>query len=159
MKYISGRVVRDNHGMGGFLCPPTHPMHTHRIETDLRRKPENRGGMSLDYAVDCEYLDPTIRKEAKKILNNWTPPPVESPEIQAWIHQVLGYFKGCYCRGNGSNPEDWYAGNLTIGREGTPDKHVGVHLIRKYYPNFMPTQENWDMAYWGKKPEREGSTM
>ena len=35
-----GHIIME--GMGGFLCPPTHPMLTKSVETDLRRKPENR---------------------------------------------------------------------------------------------------------------------
>ena len=50
-----GRIIME--GMGGFLCPPTHPMLTKSVQTDLRRKPENRTCMSLEYAVDSPMLD------------------------------------------------------------------------------------------------------
>ena len=65
-----GKIV--HRGMGGFLCPPGHPMLTMSVETDLRRKPENRGSMALDYAAKCEYLD------ARR-----GPPPAQS-----WRHGV-----------------------------------------------------------------------
>lgn len=45
----SGRIKHG--GMGEFLTPPTHPEHSFSVETELRRKPENRGSMSLSYAV------------------------------------------------------------------------------------------------------------
>ena len=63
MKKDKGKIVM--RGMGGFLCPPDHPMHKQSVETDLRRRPENRGWMSLEAAVDCEYLDNATRLAAR----------------------------------------------------------------------------------------------
>lgn len=153
-----GRIV--NEGMGGFLCPPGHPMHHKSVETDLRRRPENRGRMCLTSAADCEWLDDATRSKARQILADWQPLPLDSPKVREWVLQVLGYFRGCYCRGNGLQPEDWHAVNLLIvgvtpGLEPsdvTPDKHAGVHLIRKYYSDFTATDAHFEQAYWGKKP-------
>jgi hypothetical protein len=148
-----GRIVKGN-GMGGFLCPPTHPMYTQHVETDLKRRKENRGGTSLEYAVKDDTLDDETRAKAKAILDSWKAPPIDSEEIREWVLQVLGYFKGCY---NLDLSEDgWSNDNLTIDMNLNPleyiDNHAGVHLIRKYYPDFIPTRDDFDNAYWGTKP-------
>lgn len=142
-----------NQGVGGFLCPPGHPMHTKGVETDLNRRPEDRGGMSLEAAAECNWLDAATRGRAKALLA-WQPPPIDTPEIQDWIRQVLGYFCSCYNFGP-DVPENWYAARLTIDANANPlehcMRHAGVHLIRKYYPHFVPTAEQFQEAYWGKK--------
>lgn len=154
MKKEKGRIRRK--GMGGFLNPPTHPEHAMSVETDLIRRPENRGSMSLTAAVDAEWLDDATRASAKRILEAWQSPPIESPEVQEWILKVLGYFKGCW-KGDGPAPECWNVQNLRMGKGAGPGAdlthHAGVHLIRKYYSDFLPTQEHFDKAYWGKKPD------
>ena len=142
---MKGRII--NQGMGGFLCPPGHPMHTHSVETDVDHRPCFRGGMCLESAVDCKWLDAATRSGAMNLLNQWNLPLAEAHE---WVLQVLGYFKGCYCRGNGAQPEDWHAGNLLIGSEAGPqtvDHHAGVRLIRRYYPEYQPTDADFAEAY------------
>jgi len=154
MTHERGRIRRE--GMGGFLNPPTHPEHSYSVETDLRRRPENRGSMSLETAVTSEWLDVGTRAAAKRLLTSWERPPLESAEVQEWIHQVLGYFKGCYC-GPQDGEDKWNASNVRIMPGADPvlnaDIHNGVHLIRKYYPEFKPTAEHFARAYWGTKPE------
>lgn len=153
MEKEKARVI--NSGMGGFLNPPGHPEHTKSVETDLLRRPENRGSMSLSIAADCEYIDSITQQRAKVILHEWSlhRARLASEEIQDWIKQVLGYFRGCY-KGDGSNP--WNADQLRIAQDTDPllnaDIHAGVHLIRRYYPEYVPTQEQFDGAYWGTKP-------
>ncbi len=153
-----GRIA--GNGMGGFLCPPGHPTHKSCVETDLRRRPENRGSMSLEAAVECEYLDDATKAAARTLLRTWehNKPALESPEVQEWILQVLGYFKHCF----NLTPEKetrWHANNLTIDNALDPmeraECHAGVHLIRKYYPDFQPTAEHFAQAYWGQKPGSE----
>lgn len=155
-----GRIIHGE-GMGGFLCPPGHPMHDYRVETDLRRKPENRSMMSLQAAVDCEWLDDAARGDARTILAAWeaNKKPLDSPAVQEWILQVLGYFRDCYCRSDGSREDDWHTDNLVIpGQRGQSNKplpverHAGVHCIRRYYPEYKPTAAHFAGAYWGKKP-------
>lgn len=71
-----GRIVRE--GIGGFLNPPTHPEHTFSMQTDLRRRPENRGSMCLSAAAACEWLDSAARNQAAKLLDEWRALPLES---------------------------------------------------------------------------------
>jgi len=150
-----GRIVR--RGMGGFLCPPGHPTHNFSVETDLRRRPENRGGMSLDAAVACEWLDDATRAAARWKLESWQKPDLFSPDVQEWILQVLGYFRHCYNFSEPDVAENWHAANLATDYDVDPlacaHQHAGVHLIRKYYPEFTPTAEHFAGAYWGQKPE------
>ena len=150
---MKGRIVQE--GMGGFLCPPGHPAHSRHVETDLRRKPENRGSMSLEYAVADEFLDDTTRAEARSILEYWEANKLPLSTVQEWIFQVLGYFRGCY----NLTPDvetGWHAGNVTITGKIDPmehaDYHAGVHCIRRYYPQYKPTAADFAGAYWGKKP-------
>jgi hypothetical protein len=154
---VTGQKAKIVHeGMGGFLCPPGHPMHTACVETDLRRKPENRTRMSLEYGVDSPLIDAAARAVVRTILNTWErqKPALDSRKVQDWILQVLGYFRGCF---NFAGSEaGWEAGNLTIDAKIDPltraDCHAGVHCIRKYYPEYQPTAEQFRRAYWGKKP-------
>jgi len=148
-------------GMGGFLNPPGHPEHTHHVATDLQKRPENRSGMSLSVAVECDWLSPTARADAKRMLDEWQAnrPALDSPEVKDWVHKVLGYFRVSY-RGEGPEPECWHVANLIFLKAGDAarpnEEHAGVHLIRKYYPEYSPTAEDFAGAYWGKKPVKVG---
>jgi len=151
MKTEKGKIVRE--GMGGFLNPPTHPEHDWSVQTDLRRRPENRGSMCLSSAVDCEWLDPATRAAARRRLDTWQRPALES--VHDWVLQVLGYFRNCYCQGTGSMPEDWHVANLIIDCKINPltciNYHAGVHYVRTYYPEYVPTAADFVGAYWGNK--------
>lgn len=150
-----GIVVRE--GMGGFLCPPTHPEHTQSVQTDLRRRRENRSSMSLSHALTCDWLEDRVKHRVQQILEQWnsTKPALDTPAVQEWILTVLGYFKGCYKGDNGS----WNVADLRMVPNANPmeniDDHAGVRLIRKYYPDFTPTAAQFDEAYWGTKPRKE----
>ena len=156
-KLENGKIVAG--GAGGFLNPPTHPEHNFHMETDLRRRPENRGFMSLSSAKDCEYLNRESRQAARKLLSSWVRPDIESEEVKNWIYQVLGYFRGCY-QGNPELGEaSWDVSNLRMNLppeervEMRIDQSAGVHFIRKFYPEYEPTEEDFQRAYWGTKPE------
>lgn len=150
-------------GMGGFLCPPGHPEHSYHVETDLMRRPENRGGMNLSSAVESDWLEedaPEARNAARALLLAWEceKKPIADPEVQDWIAHVLGYFRGCY-KGPGNEPECWHASDLHIhqGADTLPGadwrKHAGVHLIQNYYPDYKPCADDFARAYWGEKPK------
>lgn len=153
---VDGIVVPG--GMGGFLCPPTHPEHTACVETDLHRRKENLGSMSLSYAAKCDYLQDSTRERAKAILDGWqlTKPGLDTPAVQDWIHQVLGYFRTCYRNPEKVGDSQWDASYVVIDSNSNPmdkvDDHCGVHLIRQYYPEYTPKVEDFGKAYWGKKP-------
>jgi hypothetical protein len=131
-------------GSGGFLDPPTHPHHTKSVRSSYG----DTYTLSLESAAQAEWLNSATKAQAKGILSRWQPLPLEDERTQAWILQVLGYFKNCY-KGDGPEPECWHAGNLKIDNYGSDDDHAGVHLIRKYYPEFVPTQEHWNNAKYG----------
>jgi hypothetical protein len=138
-----GRI--SNNGMGGFLCPPSHPEHSMSVSfVD--------GRMSLSSAITCEWLNPATRYDAKKILDKWEKPDINNPEIKKWIRQVLGYFANCY-KGDGKEPECWNVSNLKMLKKGqrkpAVDNHAGVRLIRKYYPEYVPSKKDFREAKWG----------
>ena len=87
---------------------------------------------------------------------------IDSKEAQDWIDQVLGCFRDCYRNPKLKGEAQWYASNIIIGSKESLfyndpmkrlDDHCGVHHIRKTYPNWTPTKENFTRVYWGKKPQ------
>ena len=157
-KKEKGKIV--NKGMGGFLCPPGHPEHSYSVQTDLRRREWNRGSMSLSFAAKCEWLDPFTKADARSALRKWSDnrPAIDSAEVKDWIQQVLGYFRGCYKGNPDLGEKAWDAGNLRMDQKVDPmlnvELHAGVRLIRQYYPEYVPTAEDFAGAYWGKKSEK-----
>lgn len=153
-----GRITKG--GMGGFLNPPGHPEHDWHVETGLWREPENRGEYSLRYAVDSPMLDLATRAAARTLLNTWelTKAALNSPAVVKWIHQVLGYYAGCFnFQAEGNSEQGWYTQNLTIDSDVDPlenaEFHAGVHRIREFYPDYTPCRLDFLRAYWGTKPE------
>ena len=142
----------NNWGMGGFLNPPTHPEHKFSISSTSG----DTFCMSLSSAAESEWLDGQARGIAKRLLAEWKRPELESPEVQEWIAQVLGYFKGCYAGNDKEGNQSWNYSDLRIDQTIDPvlnaDLHAGVHLIRGYYPEFIPMGEDFERAYWGTKP-------
>ncbi len=149
--------VSNRSGMGGFLNPPGHPEHNSHVETDLRRRKCNRGGMSLGAAVDCEWLDDATRNHARRILDRWEAPPIGSPEIVDWVSQMLGYFRTMYRNPEATGECAWHVSDMIVDPKRDPlanaDDHAGVHFIRGYYPDYMPTADDFAGAYWGTKPD------
>ena len=157
-----GRVAPG--GMGGFLNPPGHPEQLAHVETELRRRRENRDTYSLSAAADpSNGLDASTRAAAQRVLDAWTPLPLDDARVHDWVLQVLGYFKNCY-RGLGPEPACWHAANLVIVDPSVTyhpvvDAHAGVHLIRTYYPEYMPSPEDFAEASWGRKPLPYGPSL
>jgi len=140
-----GKIVHE--GQGGFLNPPTHPEHEYCVHSTYG----DTFWISLSSAAESEWLNAATKARAKGILNRWQPLPIEHPDVKQWIHQILGYFRNCYQSASGS----WQAGELRILKAGDDplpvDLHAGIHLIRKYYPEYQPTASDWNAAYWGTK--------
>lgn len=149
---LKGHIV--NEGMGGFLNPPAHPEHI------LSVKGSRDEGGSLSYiAYDpgaASYWDEETVQRARNILETWTPLPLDHPDVEDWVRQVMGYFRGCYGGDRSLGEQRWNVQNLLIDSELDPmeneDEHAGVHYIRKWYPEFRLSREILDEAYWGKKP-------
>jgi hypothetical protein len=155
-RYTKARIDTSQ-GCDGFLNPPGHPEHTVSVETDTDRPRDYRGFTSLSAAASDDAMDPAVRAEAKRLLDAWAAnaPPLESAEVQAWVLQVLGYFRGCYRNPDKSGTEQWHASHLVIrdDRYYSPVEHAGDHagvrFIREYYPGFAPTAEHFVNARWG----------
>lgn len=102
---------------------------------------------SLSHASDpVSYMPKSVQEQAKRILDTWQAPPLDTPAIQAWIRKLLRYFQHCY-KGDCREPYCWYAPNLKIDSEIDPmtviDEHAGIHAIRRFYPEFMPTLQHF----------------
>lgn len=147
-----GRITTG--GMGGFLNPPGHPEHSLHVETDLRRRKENRGAIALSYAATCEWLDRETRQAARYHLNQWekSKPDLSDPAIQDWIMHVLGYFRNCYVKPYGSANVSDHLISKTLNPLANAHAHAGVQYIRKFYPAFHPGAHHFAGAYWGSKP-------
>lgn len=153
------RLVCDGRGAGGFLSPPGYPTQTCRIETDLRRRPENRGSMSLDYAVreGRDQIDQATVRAAKEKLRSWfrSKPLLTDPAVRDWIHQVLGYFRSMYVNLAAPVDHQWDASTMVVDAKRDPlqheHEHAGAHFIRKFYSGYHPTADDFAQAYWGMK--------
>ena len=139
---MTGRLTRQ--GMGGFLNPPFHPEHTMSVQgRDF--------SMSLSAAASCMELCKNVRDRARDILEKYVPPPLQSPTIQDWIHQVLGYFRNCYSPDGVDRNCSHCIITQSDNAERPPiDHHLGVMLVRQFYPHFTPNDVHFNMAYWGK---------
>ena len=111
--------------------------------------------MSLEAAEDAAWLDPTTKKEARELLSKWksSRPPLQSPKVQKWISEVLGYMRSGYRNPNIAGSAQWNASNLIFDSSRSPvanaDDHAGVRLIRKFYPEYVPTEDDFANARWG----------
>lgn len=139
---MKGRIV--NQGMGGFLNPPSHPEHVKSVHGyDY--------SMSLSSAAQCMHLDEAVRSKAQQIIRNWVPLPLAAPMIQDWIHHVLGYFRHCYSPdGLDRSCSRCLIYKATDTQVPPVDHHLGVMFIRQFYPHFVPCEEHFQNAYWGK---------
>jgi len=149
-----GQIVHE--GVGGFLNPPGHPTHTLSVETELNHRAENRSRMSLEAALECSWLDDAIKAQARMALDKWRLQdqlPLHAPKVRNWIWQVLGYFRHCY-NDTPTDPKGWEAGRLTIDANRSPmehpERHAGVNLIRRFYPEYTPTADDFASAYWDR---------
>lgn len=155
LKKEKGRIIRG--GMGGFLDPPGYPTHDWSVQTDLRRRPENRGLMSIDSATKAEWLDGATRSHARRLVEQWraSRPPLSSPQVRDWVHQVLGYFGSMYR--NPAVPEDRQfnvsemISNPRLDPVRHADDHAGVHFVREFYPEFSPSATDFEKAHWGSR--------
>lgn len=154
-----GRVDRTS-GAGGFLTPPGHPEQTMHVQTDLSRRPENRGFVSLSHAAnEASWLHPAVRDEAKRILQEREKDkkPLSDPDVKDWTHQVLGYFRNMRIPESGSRNVPDLKVDPSVDAVEQADQHAGVAYIRQYYPDYKPTKEDFGQAYWGKKPENKSA--
>ena len=145
---VSGKIAKG--GMGCFLNPPKHPEYYCHVKNIAGDKRAGRFNMSLEAAADSTSLDDHIRGVARKILRQWKPLPLDSEPVQNWIHHVLGYYKNCYSKdgvGHDVNKD------MVVDKSGERnlDTHLGVMHIRRYYPEYVPSDADFENAYWGKE--------
>lgn len=96
--------------MGSYLTPPYHPSKFYEVETDIRRKKENRGGCNIEHALEQAYISDETKNKIQQLLKNWEANekmPIDSAEVQKWISD---------CKNHMGNRAAEY--------------------IRKYYPEF-----------------------
>lgn len=140
---------------GCFLEPPNHPSYKWEVS-------DRDCLMSVQSVLENpKQFDNDTVERVKQLMSSWEKLPIDHPEVQTWIHEVLGYFKNCYVNQvmHYVNKDDkaWNASHLYILNidplfpHNMVDEHAGVHLIRKYYPDFTPTEQDFKLAYWGQK--------
>lgn len=150
-------VTTENAGAGSFLEPPFSKTHKWGIVAGYDRGNGYQEYSSVDYYLEDEHVPEEAKIQIRQIIGKEERPDITDPEVHDWICRVMGYFKHSY-----RNPVtgSWNAGELKIDVNSNPeytiahqDGHAGVHLIRKYYPEFKLTEEILRCAYWGKKTE------
>lgn len=157
-KWNGGRpvyVTTENKGAGSFLEPPFSKTHQFGIVAGYDHGNGYQEYASIEYYLNNENVPNSAKRQIKSIIGKEEKPPIDDPAIQEWILHVLGYFKSCYVGQDKQGNFSWNASDLVIEKNSDPvlnaNNHAGVHFIRKYYPDFMPTQEHFDKAYWGQK--------
>ena len=131
-----GRIIME--GMGGFLCPPS----ASDAYQERTNRPAPQAGEPHLYVTGVRRgFAATGRRHAGRRTyrpSGMAEAALDSPDMQEWILQVLGYFKGCF-NFHPENESGWHAGNLTIDSDVDPlehaDFHAGVHL---YPPATIP---------------------
>lgn len=85
-------LVRDGHGIGGFLTPPGHASQDYSVE-EWRgsRSAEAETTMSVEYAIREEYVPAKIRAACARVLKTNTGNITEE-----WTRSVYAYFRHCY---------------------------------------------------------------
>lgn len=130
-----------NEGMGGFLDPPEYPSHNFSLVWP-------NGSCSLDHALKHGkgVFPDTVLAEAENLVKLWKNGAYGKVPNETWVLRILGYFKDCY-----RDPAD--PGGFVV-RKIEPmenlDEHCGIRFIRKFYPDFVPTKEQFENAGWGK---------
>ena len=147
---------------GNAFDPPRYPTHKYHIENNKKTC-----YLSIDKDIyekdEYSYIDNEIKLECKKIIEKWDIDklPLDHDLVKDWIYQMLGYFKDCF-KGLENNwncdkmkvrdykkifskSEFYYKFLVT-----TQSLHFGVHHIRKYYPEYVATEDDFENAYWGK---------
>lgn len=97
---------------GSALCPPEHPSHSYSVETDLKRKEENRGSMNIEYALEQDYVSGQTKAQIEKLLNEWEliKPKFGTEPFNSWVNDVMIHFRGL--------------------------ESQGIDFIKKYYPDY-----------------------
>lgn len=136
--------------------PPKHPMHEWHLCFELLSSPITLP-LSAPFDVDAPAEVPAeARDNAKQLLDAWEREklPLTHPETRDWIFRVLGYYKAHYANRVFKEPLCWYPLNIIYDARGErdplaeADEHVGVHFIRRFYPDYQPIQADFDGAYW-----------
>jgi hypothetical protein len=129
--------------MGSFLYPPEHAHYNWHVGS----KYADTFFMSLESAAESDWLDPETKDRAKTILDGYSPPNINAPHVQQWIGEVLRHLRHCYEGEASLGEERWSAGNLRIDHVAkqveNQDTHAGIHWIRKWYPDFVATEEHF----------------
>lgn len=88
-------------GSGCFGDPPDFPTYFYGVVTDLRRRPDNRGSMSLDYAASAEasWVSDETKQQAKQLIADWYATgrlPETHERVQLWQAHTYQHFASCY---------------------------------------------------------------
>lgn len=145
---------------GCFIDPPNYPTYKYYIE-DISKTCSISLSKNMLNNPEYSYVDRDVKLKAEKLINVWfeNRPCLSSPIVKDWIYQVLGYFSNCFQSIDGS----WDADKLRCKHLKNKDKNfyyrymvrtqllnAGVHHIKKFYPEYKASMEDFRNAYWGK---------
>lgn len=147
MEKIRGRIF--NGGIGCFLTPPNYPNQRFGVKMKDRY-------CSLDYVKHHpELFDDNLCNKVKTILNDWfeNKPSLKDDAVKTWIYSVLKYFANVYSiDGKSTDVNDKTNCVILEGRDQLDyEHHMGVLYIRKFYPEYIPTDEDFINAKMNKR--------
>ncbi len=128
-------IKNDGIGLGGHMCPPGHPNHTHSIiEYAGPRSTREVGCYAVSAAATRTGVPAPIRAAARKLIAD-----AHLVASELWIRSVYGYSAGTYHAESG---EGDYSGLVYQykhpGVAFPPERHNAVALIREYFPEHEP---------------------
>jgi hypothetical protein len=131
----TGRIISG--GMGGALNPPGDPEYTQCVTSG------RNDYSSLRYVVDhADHYDDGLVARVRALLESFKPLPLDAPESQAWLKQCFKHWQFCYAEESD--------GTLYIDHDcdpmQNPDKSFAVRWVRKWYPEFVPTAEHFQVS-------------
>lgn len=147
MEKIRGRIF--NGSIGCFLTPPNHPSQKFGVKI-------KDGYFSLDYVKHHpELFDDNLCNKVKTILNDWfeNKPSLKDDAVKIWIYSVLKYFTNVYSiDGKSTDVNDKNNCVILEGEDQLDyEHHMGVLYIRKFYSEYMPTDEDFINAKMNKR--------
>lgn len=114
-------ITTENKGAGSAFDPPGYHSHYFGIVAGYDRDKGFQEYASVDYYLESEYVPDYVKLQIKNIIKKHTP---VTPINKEWIKRVLKHWK-------------------TFDRD--INKHCGVIFIRRFYSNYIPSNEDIKM--------------
>lgn len=131
---------------GSFLEPPYKKCHRYEVVQ------KHAGNVMSICSIDSFKKEfPELAAKVDSIIGEEKQTPID----ENWKNSVFNYYNNCYSSdGVNSNASDCIILEEETSLDYKNKYHLAVLFIRKYYPDFIATEEdflNHPEASWGKK--------